>query len=302
MPQDPQTLFKQKSRSFSLAARLLSPETRQAIALLYQFCRTVDDLADSSLEGQARQLQALGEALSPGSPAGKDPAITDFLKMAQRRKLPLQAARELVAASEADCGPRRIESEAELIRFAYGVAGTVGLLMQPLLGAEDPRATPFAIDLGIGLQLTNIARDVAEDAGRERFYLPADWVQPETIRRALREGEPGAVAQVDLAVEKVLHLADRYYTSALAGHWFIPARNRRAIFFALSFYRAIGRKMRRRGSAAWQKRTRIGLLSKLAIGIKAYPRYRALQKQDWTSAQPPQHEHSLHDPLSENRP
>lgn len=302
MPQDPQSLFKKKSRSFSLAARLLSADTRRDIALLYQFCRTVDDLADSSFEGQAPALQAMAKAVSLETTECVHPVAADFLKLAQRRKLPLDAAHELVIASEADCGPRCIQTEVELIRFAYGVAGTVGLLMQPLLGADDSRAKPFAIDLGIGLQLTNIARDVAEDAGRERFYLPADWVQPETIRRALREGEPEAVGQVDTAVENVLHLADRYYTSALAGHWFLPARNRRALFFALSFYRAIGQKMRRHGSAAWQKRTRIGLLGKLATGLKTYPHYRSLQKQDWSSPQPPQHKRSLHHPLNENRP
>lgn len=300
MPQDPQSLFKKKSHSFSLAAQLLSVDTRRDIALLYQFCRTVDDLADSSLNGQVPELQAMAKAVNLETSECNHPVIADFLKLAQRRKLPLQAARELVAASEADCGPRRIQTEVELIRFAYGVAGTVGLLMQPLLGADDPRAKPFAIDLGIGLQLTNIARDVAEDAGRERFYLPSEWVRPETICHALRKGDPKAVEQVDLAIEKVLRLADVYYKSALTGHWFIPARNRRAIFFALNFYRAIGQKMRRQGSAAWQKRTRIGLLGKLAFGIKAYPRYRSLQKQDWSSAQPPKHECSLHNPLNES--
>lgn len=301
MPDDPQTLFKQKSRSFSLAAKLFSPGIRGDIAQLYAFCRHVDDLADSSQGGKPGELRRLREMLDQGAGDCDDPVVRRFLRLAERRKLPLDAARELASASEADCGPRRVQSEAELIRFAYGVAGTVGLLMQPLLGADDPRAAPFAIDLGIALQLTNIARDVAEDAERERFYLPGAWVDPEVIGAALRERDRRASEQVDEAVEQVLKAADRYYESALAGHWFIPCRNRRAIFFALHFYRAIGRKMQRQGREAWRSRTRIGLAGKLAVGLAAYPRYRAWRKQVWSRGEPPRHDRSLHRPLKERR-
>lgn len=302
MPDDPQTLFTRKSRSFSLAAKLFSAGTRGDIALLYQFCRYVDDLADSSHGGKPGELRRLAGMLDEDAPDCDDPVVCAFLRLARQRSLPLEAARELVIASEADCGPRSVQTEAELIRFAYGVAGTVGLLMQPLLGADDPRAAPFAIDLGIALQLTNIARDVTEDAERERFYLPAAWVRPEVIQVALRERDPPAIDQVDGAVEQVLRTADRYYESALAGHWFIPRRNRRAIFFALNFYRAIGRKIQRQGSGVWRSRTRIGLFGKLAAGFVAYPRYRELQKQVWSRKEAPRHDSSLHRPLKERHP
>lgn len=302
MPEDPQTLFQRKSRSFSLAALLFSAGTREDIARLYQFCRHVDDLADSSHAGEPEKLRRLEGMLDGGSADCDDPVLSHFIRLARQRKLPLGAARELIAASAADCGPRCLQTEAELIRFAYGVAGTVGLLMQPLLGADDPRAAAFAIDLGIALQLTNIARDVAEDVGRDRFYLPAAWVRPGVIQTALCEKNPTATDQVDKAVQQLLKTADRYYESALAGHWFIPPRNRRAIFFALHFYRAIGRKMQRQGSGAWRSRTRIGLFGKLAVGLAAYPRYQIRRKRDWSRKEAPRHDRALHEPLDEGHP
>jgi len=214
----------------------------------------------------------------------------------------LHAAAELVDASKDDCGARSIQTEAELIRFAYGVAGTVGLLMQELLGAGDAKAAPFAIDLGIALQLTNVVRDVAEDAARDRYYLPANLATPEDIEHALKTADPIASQKVDVAVERVLQVADRYYESALAGHWYIPPRNRRAIFFALSFYRAIGTKLRQSGSGAWCRRTHLGLFSKIRVGLAAYPNYRTRTVQEWSTEVPPQHERELHIALRKGKP
>lgn len=299
MPEHAQTIFRKKSRSFSLAAKLLTPETREDVARLYQFCRYIDDLADASMRGKPEHLGTLASELETDRQKTNDPVLNDFLELAKERSLPLEAARELVEASQTDCGPRRLQTEADLIRFAYGVAGTVGLLMCPLIGANDPRSTPFAIDLGIALQLTNIARDVAGDADRQRFYLPAEWVSPETVQRALKSEDPGAVRKVDQAVEKTLNIADHYYGSALLGHWFIPRRNRKAIFFALNFYRSIGEKMRRSGSGAWRKRTRLGLTGKLAAGISVWPHYRTMEHGLWSQNEPPRHSEYLHIPLKE---
>ena len=301
MSDDPQTLFKQKSRSFSLAARFFSPDTQEAIARLYQFCRYVDDLADETALGEPEWLSRLRVDLSADAKQSDDPILGDFLELARTYQLPLHAAAELVDASKEDCGARSIQTEAELIRFAYGVAGTVGLLMQALLGARDTRAAPFAIDLGIALQLTNVVRDVAEDAARGRYYLPANLVTPEVIERAIKTADPIATGKVDAAVEQVLQIADRYYESALAGHWYIPTRNRRAIFFALSFYRAIGTKLRQSGLGAWRKRTRLGLFSKIRAGLAAYPNYRTRMAQEWSTKVPPQHSSTLHAALQKGK-
>lgn len=293
-PTEAQEIFSAHSRSFSLAARLFDHGTRGDIARLYRFCRQVDDLADASQDGEPERLDQIARALSAGEVTTSDPLAHDFLQLRRERQLPLGAALELVEALQQDCGPRALETEGDLIRFAYGVAGTVGLLMRPLLGAMDERAAPFAVDLGIALQLTNIARDVAEDAARDRFYLPAAWADPSTIRKALGAGEKSALVAVDQAVARTLSLAGSYYASARSGHWFIPPRNRRAVYFALCFYEAIGTKLLRRGSGAWTERTRLGTGEKLALGCAALPGYIARVRNEWSRPEPPIHDRRLH--------
>lgn len=295
-----QKIFATKSRSFSLAARLFPGEIRGGIARLYRFCRYVDDLADGSDRGEPERLGEIAVFFRSGTGRVDDPVVQDFLELAETFHLPLQAAAELTEALRADCGPCSLTSKADLIRFAYGVAGTVGLLLRPILGGTDERAAPFAIELGIALQLTNIARDVAEDAARDRFYLPSEWVGPSTLRKAI-EARPSeadeAVRAVDKAVASLLQLASEYYESARRGLWFIPPRNRRAVFFAAAFYQAIGTKLLRQGSGGWRERVHLGTLEKLIVAGAALPCYLRLGRAEWSRAEPPEHAAHLHLPL-----
>jgi phytoene synthase len=301
MPDDPQKIFERKSRSFSLAARLFSPGTRSDIARLYCFCRYVDDLADASARGEPERLDEIAETLGNDATETNDPIVQDFLDLAKNRGLPMAAAYELVEALRADCGPRNILTEDSLKCFAYGVAGTVGLLMRPILGADDARAAPFAIDLGIALQLTNIARDVSEDAARGRYYLPAEWVAPAEIRSAVDDANPDAIAAVDKAVGSLLELAGKFYQSARNGHGFIPPRNRLAVYFALHIYEAIGLKIQRKGSGAWRTRIHLGLLEKLGVAFAAIPGYFRYKRLVWDQPHPPVHSAALHSPLTLGR-
>lgn len=140
--------------------------------------------------------------------------------------------------------------DAELVRYCYRVASTVGLMMCGVLGVRCREALPHAIDLGIAMQLTNICRDVAEDAARGRVYLPAErlrsaGIDPEDVVRGT--ADPERVASV---VRSVLALADRYYRSADGGMRDIPWRFRPAILVASRTYRAIGVRLRRRRPTA----------------------------------------------------
>ncbi len=292
-------LFIQKSRSFSLAARLFAPADQDAVARLYRFCRTIDDFADQTLSGEADQLARVrASLLDPGSPAA-DPVTADFLALAAERDLPLDAAVALVDAISADCGPRRIESPDELVRFAHGVAGTVGLLLQPLVGATDPRAAPFAIDLGIALQLTNVVRDVSEDAARQRYYLPAKWVSPAAIDAALAvPADPVALEVTDQAVRHVLDLAEDYYQSARAGHWFISPRNRRVTYLAAGLYEAIGHRVWRERPAAWRRRVSLSPAQLAAAAAGTAVSYIRARRTLWNQPNPPSHDSSLHRPLA----
>jgi 15-cis-phytoene synthase len=258
--------LRRHGRSFAWASRLLPAELREDVALLYAFCRRLDDLADRSPAAEAiPRLRRIREDLAAGR--GDVPEVAEFLDLAARRGLPTAAAQHLAATLEADCAGLTIGSEADLIRYAYGVAGVVGLLMCPLLGGREPAAQPFAIDLGIAMQLTNIARDVLEDADRGRLYLPPDLlpspplllpvlpqVAPPVVppavpwsAAALLGGDPAARAAAWGGVERLLALAERYYRSGEAGLVWLPPRVRPGIAAAAQVYRGIGRRILERG-------------------------------------------------------
>ena len=292
----PEALFRRNSRSFSLAARLFRPDDQLAVARLYRFCRYLDDLADDTARGEPERLDRVRVQLTSPETAPADSIAADFNALAVERSIPVEPALELIDALRADCGTRVIINEAELIRFAYGVAGTVGQMMCSVIGACDEKADAFAIDLGIALQLSNIMRDVAEDARRGRFYLPQNGVKPTDIEAALA-GNIQACQKVDQAVRRTFDLAETYYESAQRGFVYIPGRNRRVIFLAMAFYRAIGQKVVRQASGGWRERTVVSPWEKLAILTRAPQRYRRLQKQYWLREPEPQHDVALHQPL-----
>jgi len=239
-----------RARSFRWASAFLSRAERRRVAALYAFCRAVDDLADADWATPEAQkdLTDLQVALA-AEPDGESLWPAQYLWF---RELCLDCGigfpivRELMLGMTSDLGVVRIQSDRELIRYCYRAAGTVGLMMCAVLDVRDPRALRHAIDLGIAMQLTNISRDVLEDAETCRVYLPADrlatfGVAPEELVEGTAD-----VQAVSLVVEDVLTLAESYYQSGDAGMRFLPARARWAILIASRLYRGIGRRLRRR--------------------------------------------------------
>lgn len=256
-------LFRQHSRTFSAAAAWLAPDTFDEIATVYRFCRTVDDLADDHADPVALSRIAAelrGEA-EPGELVGSMLAL-------RSKGVPMDAAVQLVEGCRTDLGLVRLPDERALVRYGYLVAGTVGRLVCPLLGVTDPRAIAFAVDLGIGMQLSNIARDVGEDAARDRVYLPATWLAEAGLsdRDVLLGGQDEAVHGV---VGRVLDLAERYYASAELGFAYLPFRARVAVAMAAHRYRAIGRLVRSRGAVAVRDRSVLGPLARLRYLLTA---------------------------------
>ena len=266
---DSRDVFRRQARTFWLAARLLPPSTRDDAAVVYAFCRLVDDTADEAADAENARLalEALSNEIWGHSPPR--PLIASFRQAADRLKLPLESAAELIAGVRSDLGPVRIADDDALIRYGYRVASTVGLMMCAVLGVRRREALPHAVDLGIAMQLTNIARDVAEDARRDRVYLPvrrlrAAGVDPEALVRGRADG--AGVARV---VAEVLELADGYYRSADEGMRDLPWRVRPAILVASRVYRAIGVRLRRRGCDALAGRTVVPLPEKLYWTVRA---------------------------------
>jgi phytoene synthase len=160
--------------SFHQAFRLLPSERRQSLEALYAFCRVVDDAADEGSGGAAALAwwrQELERALAgtPTHPVGI--ALADSV---QRFAIPSRHLTEIVDGVAMDLTPQRFATFAELRRYCYLVAAAVGLATIPIFGCRDPRSRDYAEALGIALQLTNIVRDLAEDAERGRIYLPLE--------------------------------------------------------------------------------------------------------------------------------
>jgi phytoene synthase len=261
--------FRRKARTFWWAARLLPRGTRDDAAIVYAFCREVDDTADEAADPAAAELALQGlsnEVLGRGCPR---PLIAEFRAVALRRGLPLESAAELIAGVRSDLGVVRVADDEELLRYCYRVASTVGLMMCAVLGVRRREALPHAVDLGIAMQLTNIARDVAEDAARGRVYLPAARLRGAGVDPAALAAGAARSDGVARVVEEVLALADRYYRSADGGMRDIPARYRPAILVASRVYRAIGVRLRRRRCDALAGRTVVPWHQKLAWGARA---------------------------------
>lgn len=238
-----------RARSFRWASALLSRLERERVAALYAFCRAVDDLADTdwaSPESQ-EELKMLFAAVA-AEPGGRElwpPQYLWFRELCLECDIDFRAVRDLLLGMISDLEDVRVETDRELVRYCYRAAGTVGLMMCAVLGVRDPRARRHAIDLGIAMQLTNISRDVLEDAEVGRVYLPAKrLVELGTTPEDLVEGTADVEA-VRLVVGDVLTLAERYYRSGDAGMRFLPLRARWAVLVASRLYRGIGRRLRR---------------------------------------------------------
>lgn len=292
----------QHARSFTRAAAFLPSATRNRVAVLYAFCRLLDDTVDeapseaeaaSGLASLRREIVAT-TASTPDTSVTSRPIVRAFGAITAGSPLSVDAAMELIEGMRFDLESVRVSDDASLLRYCYRVAGTVGLMMCPVLGVEDLQALPFAIDLGIAMQLTNICRDVLEDAERGRVYIPETrLVRHGTSQGMLLAGNAPREAVSNVVLE-LLSIADLHYASGEAGMGYIPAIPRQAILVASRLYRSIGVKLRRRhGGDALHGRTMVGASQKLlqtGVGLMTGLRVAASAR---TSGQP-RHSALLH--------
>jgi phytoene synthase len=175
---------------------------------------------------------------------------------------------QLIAGVRSDLDLVGVPDERALIRYCYRVAGTVGVMMCGVLDVHSPHAHAYAIDLGIAMQLTNICRDVAEDATAGRRYLPASMVGELAPYELISPSEE-RLSRVRECVGALLNLADKYYASGEIGLSYLPLRARCGILVAARVYRAIGTRLRMRGHAFWQGRVMVTDREKAVITARA---------------------------------
>ena len=255
------------SSSFAAAAALFSAETRADAEMLYAWCRYCDDVIDGQKlghgmvapgpdAGQARleALYAQTRAALAGEPTA-DPNFAAFQRVALRRHIPEAYAIQLIDGFAMDVAERRYETLEDTLDYCWHVAGVVGVMMALVMGVapDDLPTLRRAQDLGLAFQLTNIARDVIEDAGNGRVYLPAQWLAEAGVPGDA-VGAPEHRAAVFAVTQRLLAVAEPYYASAVSGLAALPWRSAWAIAAARGVYRQIGVEVLKRGTHAWDER------------------------------------------------
>ena len=269
MPEpDERAIIRQHSKSFALAARLLSPDVRRRAERLYAWCRYADDAIDHAPTPLAAivalaELRAELDAIYAGH--ALTTAAGQMLKaVAEDIHLPREYPDELLNGMAMDAAGQRYKTFDELLLYCHRVAGVVGLMMCHAMGVADDRAVVHAGHLGIAMQLTNIARDVAEDWAKGRLYLPTDWLGGD-----LQAGQPLDDSSTAPAIRRLLDEADRYYQSGDAGLPHLDLRSRLGVRTARAVYAAIGAEVRRNGCRPSGGRAVTSKVTKLSAVITA---------------------------------
>jgi phytoene synthase len=246
------------SRSFAAASMLLPKATRQAAYALYAFCRVSDDAVDDPARA-ADAIERLRRRLDlayAGTPAESavDRAFADVvIRYAVPRALP----EALIDGFAWDVRGLRCETESDVFAYAVRVAGSVGAMMTVLMGVRDPLVAARACDLGVAMQLTNIARDVGEDAAAGRLYLPRAWMREAGLDPDRWLARPVFDARIAAVIARLLRVADALYQRADKGIGGLPAGCRAGIFAARHLYSGIGAAVARRGFDSVSARARV---------------------------------------------
>jgi phytoene synthase len=255
----PERAIRQGSRSFALASLFLPPSTRKDALLLYRWCRTCDDLIDEAPDS-ASALRSL-ERIESASPDADSILRTPTWVEPGHRS-------EFLTGFRMDLANTRYAAISDLELYCFRVAGVVGLMMCPVIGADPVRAPLHASSLGKAMQLTNIARDIQADAKMGRVYVPNELlprIQAEDLAREPERALP--------AVRHLLELADRWYEEGLQGVAFLPFRTAFAIAIAGMVYREIGHELlktaKKDPKQAFRRRTIVSTARKLSLLIPA---------------------------------
>lgn len=260
------TLLRHGSHSFYAASLLLPREFRAPVTALYAFCRVSDDAIDAgdSHEASLRALHQRLRRIYEDRPSNS-PVDRAFAHVVHTCGIPYALPAALLEGFEWDVSGRRYETLSDVYAYSARVAGTVGVMMALLMGVRRPDVLSRACDLGIAMQLTNIARDVGEDARAGRLYLPGELLRAQGVDPAAWLAAPAFNDAIRRAVTRLLAAADRLYERAEWGIGQLPLGCRPGIFAARSIYAEIGREIERSGGDSVSRRAIVGTGRKLRL-------------------------------------
>lgn len=234
------------SKSFFAASRVLPSRVRDPATALYAFCRITDDIADAAdaTEQSIVTLQERLDAIYLGQPIDEaaDRALAEVVRAFD---IPKELPLALIEGYAWDTQYRTYETFDELLDYCSRVAGTVGAMMCLIMGKREPETVARACELGLAMQLTNIARDVGEDAMNGRIYLPIEWMREEGLDPNAWLANPQFNEAISRVVARLLKEADKLYIQAEIGIDDLPWDCRPAIAAARLIYAEIGREVER---------------------------------------------------------
>jgi phytoene synthase len=254
------------SLSFHAASKLLPSSVRDPALALYAFCRLADDEVDEG-DNKARAVLELQERLDlvyAGTP--KDaPEDRAFAAVVKDFDMPRELPQALLEGLAWDAVERQYDTLEELQEYCARVASAVGAMMCVLMNVRDADALARACDLGVAMQLTNIARDVGEDARAGRIYLPLAWLEDAGIDKDAFLANSEAHPEIKRMVKRLLHTARGLYVRSEAGIGSLPLQARTGIFAARYIYAAIGNAVARNGFDSINHRGRTNARQKLGL-------------------------------------
>lgn len=263
-------LIKHGSHSFFMASLLLPSKTAIPATALYAFCRIADDLIDADHAGHSaiNELTSRLDAIYSGKP-GVHPEDRALAEVVEAYAIPRAMPDALIEGLAWDASGRRYESLSELYDYAARVAGCVGAMMTLIMGTTDRNAVARACDLGVAMQLTNISRDIGEDARMGRLYLPRRWFHQANIDPDQWLENPQQIPEVTAMCQRLLSYANVLYRRADSGVALLPLRCRPGIRAARVIYSDIGREIAKQGFRTIEKRAIVPKSRKTYLLAKA---------------------------------
>lgn len=278
-------LMRTGSHSFFAASRVLPERLRCAATAIYAFCRVADDAVDemphgASIDVVMAYLHERLDAIYRGEPFGIDADIA-FAGIAHEYGIPRALPLALLDGFQWDASERRYETIEELYGYAARVAGTVGAMMTLVMGGRSSSTVARACELGVAMQLTNIARDVGEDARRGRIYLPLSWLREAGIDPDDFLRNPHHSPALAGVVKRLLRAADQLYVRSETGIGALPRDCRASIMSARLIYAEIGKRVAQHGHDSVSQRAVVSKPRKWALMARALSTYAISPQKDF---------------------
>ena len=261
-------VMQEHGKSFFWASWFLDKNTANKLFTVYALCRRLDDLVDTSNENSEAK-EEIARVISLTNNNQYKETFEEFKSIDSKLHPRQDIIIEFLKGQLSDLDFRQPNDLGQLLKYCYRVAGVVGLMVCDVLDIRDSKLRYFAIDFGIAMQLTNISRDIKEDAQIGRVYLPKN----ETASLAI--GNFRSPSNTDLIIinssrDKLIKLADEYYQSGMYGINQLPIKIKRSFRVASNIYQGIGHKILQKRCSFNEQRVYLSKFEKLSLTIKTF--------------------------------